>query len=490
MIKVRDLSFRYPGMQKRVLDDVNMDIRRGDWVMIQGVSGCGKTTLALALSGFLFHMTQGDYQGSIEIDGKTIEDCSLSDVAGQIYLVQQNPENQFCTLTVRDEIAFGLENRNMAPEQIRKRVNKALEIVKGEKLLNSNLLELSGGEKQKIAIATAIALKPDVIILDEPTSNLDPASSQEVFQALNQMKELDDITVIIIEHKLQQASKFATRIYQMDEGKVVENDKQPGDKTKGIERLTRKVKQIRVSWEPLLYLKDFKVYRAEKTAAEIEELLVYPGEFISLMGPNGSGKTSCLLGLLGLLESTYTTGLISGHDIHALKTYDIARNTGFVFQNPDHQLFCDTIENELLLAPMNFGMDLQTIKPGVMALMGGFGIQENLKCHPFNLSYGQKKRLNIASVLAYQPKLLLLDEIFIGQDDENIRFTLGSLNEYVEQHQAAVILVNHYLDPLVKMADRLLFLDLGRLIFDIPMKEYRIELMKNNRQEYLPQYCL
>ena len=222
MIKVRDLSFRYPGMQKRVLDDVNMDIGRGDWVMIQGVSGCGKTTLALALSGFLFHMTQGDYQGSIEIDGKTIEDCSLSDVAGQIYLVQQNPENQFCTLTVRDEIAFGLENRNMAPEQIRKRVNKALEIVKGEKLLNSNLLELSGGEKQKITIATAIALKPDVIILDEPTSNLDPASSQEVFQALNQMKELDDITVIIIEHKLQQASKFATRIYQMDEGKVVE----------------------------------------------------------------------------------------------------------------------------------------------------------------------------------------------------------------------------------------------------------------------------
>ena len=489
MIKVRDLSFQYPGMQKRVLDDVNMDIERGDWIMIQGASGCGKTTLALALSGFLFHMTEGDYQGSIEINDKTIEDCSLSDVARKIYLVQQNPENQFCTLTVRDEIAFGLENRNIAPEQISKRVEKALEIVKGEKLLNSNLLELSGGEKQKIAIATAIALKPDVIILDEPTSNLDPIASQEVFQALHHMKELDDITVIIIEHKLQQAGQFATHIFQMVEGKVTEKEPSIEEKSKGITRLTRKINQTRVNWEPLLYLKGFNVQRQDKTVAQVEELMVCPGEFIALMGPNGSGKTSFLLGLLGLLDSTYETGQISGRDIHSLKTYDIARNTGFVFQNPDHQLFCDSIEDELLLGPRNYGMDLKAVEPKIMALMGGFGMQESFDVHPFNLSYGQKKRLNIASVLAYKPKLLLLDEIFIGQDDENIQFTLEMLNEYIEQQQAAVILVNHYIDPLLKLADRLLFMDIGRVLFDTPMKQYRTELKKNNRQEYLPQYC-
>jgi polar amino acid transport system permease protein len=134
-------------------------------------------------------------------------------------------------------------------------------------------------------------------------------------------------------------------------------------------------------------------------------------------------------------------------------------------------------------------MDIEAVRPKIMALMSGFEIQENLNIHPFNLSYGQKKRLNIASVLAYKPRLLLLDEIFIGQDEENINYSLKLLNDYVEKQQAAVILVNHYLDPLVKLADRLLFMDLGRLLFDSPMKQYRMQLKKNNKQDYLPQYC-
>ena len=467
-----------------------MDIEKGDWVIIQGPSGGGKTTLALALSGYLYHFSNGDYEGSVTINGKAIEELSFSEITDQVYLVQQNPENQFCTLTVRDEIAFGLENRNVPVEIIHERIKQALEIVHGEKLIDANLLELSGGEKQKVAIATAIALKPAIIILDEPTSNLDPISSKEVFQALNQMKTLDEVTVVIIEHKIQQALCYTTHLFQLSGGKLIEQS----SKNKGwnkVENHGRHAhKTLTVTKKPVLRLENFNVKRQEEIVVGIEEMVIFPGEFVALIGPNGSGKTSFMLGLLNLLASTRDVCKLENKDIClSTKTYEIARTAGYVFQNPDHQLFCESVADEAFLAPKNYGKDISKIKLGVMGMLQGFGLDDKLEAHPFNLSFGQKKRLNLASVLAYEPRLLLLDEIFIGQDEDSIHFMLEIINAYIDLHQAAVILVNHYLKPLVNIADRLVFLECGQILFDVPMKNYENELKKYEKREYLPNYC-
>lgn len=483
MIKISNLSFRYPDNQQNTLDGINLDIEKGDWVVIKGSSGGGKTTLALALAGYLFHYTNGDYQGRVEIAAEALEEKDFPDIAWLVYLVQQNSENQFCTLTVRDEIAFGLENRNIEPKIINKRINQALKIVKGEHLIDREILELSGGEKQKIAIATAIALKPEVIILDEPTSNLDPVASREVFEALHQMKEQDDITVIIIEHKLEQALSFASKIFRLEDGKLFTEDKE--NKRKSSKNLIQRNFTDHGDIKPILSMRDFSVERQENNVVDISNLDVYPGDFIALVGPNGSGKTSLLLGLLNLLETSKESYTLLNNPVESMKQIEIAEQCGYVFQNPDHQLFCESVEGEVFLAPRNFGKEETAIRPDVMGMLKGFGLDDKMNVHPFQLSFGQKKRLNLASVLAYEPGLLFLDEIFIGQDENNIESALKMISAYIERRQAAVILVNHYLKPLTALANRLLFMDKGSILFDVPMEDHAEYLEKHGKQEYL-----
>lgn len=484
MIKTSNLSFRYPDQQHNTLDGIDLVIDKGDWIVIKGPSGGGKTTLALALAGYLFHYTSGDYHGRVEIGGQALEEKDFPDIAWLVYLVQQNPEDQFCTLTVRDEIAFGMENRNIEPQIINQHIKQALKIIDGEHLMDKDLLELSGGEKQKIAIATAIALKPEVIILDEPTSNLDPQATREVFEALHRMKAEDDITVIIIEHKLEQALDFADRIYTLKGGKLIEEEEQP--KISSNHRVTReKIRRFNGA-EPIISLQEFKVFHQDNKVVTIDNLNIYPGDFVALIGPNGSGKTSLLLGLLNLLKTRADSYMLGNQPIISMKQQEIIQQCGIVFQNPDHQLFCSSVEEEAFLAPGNFKKNDAETRSSVISMLNDLGFADRLKMHPFQLSFGQKKRLNLASILAYEPRLLLLDEIFIGQDDENIVKALQMITSYQEQKDAAVILVNHYLNPLTELANRLIFLDQGSILFDVPMEEHISNLKIHQKQEYIP----
>jgi len=487
MIKVKNLTFRYSGSAGNTLDGIDLRIKRGEWVVIQGDSGCGKTTLALALSGFLYNLFKGDYQGHIEVNGAVLEEMDLAEAASRVYLVQQNPENQFCTLTVRDELAFGLENRNIAPGEIQKRIHQALVIVHGETLLDANLLELSGGEKQKVAIATAIAMQPEVLILDEPTSNLDPVSSKIVFKALNELKKLSGMTVVIIEHKIQQLRCYHPRILKMQSGKIIDLEEKESAVINKGKRNKKKEKLARVNWEPILELENFVVKRQDQPIISIHDLVVYPGEIIALMGPNGSGKSTFLLGLLGLLEREFKLGRILQRELRSLKTFDITQNCGYVFQNPDHQLFCSSLEEELFMAARNFDRNRALSKEDASALLSAFRLNTDLWLHPQQLSFGQKKRLNLASVLVHKPRLLLLDEIFIGQDQKNIDASLEILEDYVNQTQAAVLIVNHYIQALRKHADRVLFFDRGEVLFDVPLSESAKTFSHYGLHDYMPE---
>jgi energy-coupling factor transport system ATP-binding protein len=376
----------------------------------------------------------------------------IYDVAQVVGLVQQNPEAQFCTLTVRDEVAFGLENRCLPRDEIRERMDWAFSIVGAGHLRDRMLASLSGGEKQKVAIAAMMAAKPQVLMFDEPTSNLDPAATAEIFQVIEHIQAKAGITVIVIEHKVEYLRRFGPRLVAMDDGCVVYDGPMPETARN----------QPPVTPRP--------------TGPVLGEPLV--------MGDNGSGKTTFLHCLLGLRQPSRGCVEVIGRDTRQAAVSELARQVGFVFQNPDHQLFADSVWEEATFAPRNFGEQDADSEVRVGELVARCGLGDRLQDHPYRLSYGQKRRLNLISVLSYQPALILLDEVLIGQDPANAAFLLGLLQDHVSGG-GAVIMVNHAPGITRRYASRLLFLDSGKIIIDAPNGQAFEQLTSLGREAYV-----
>jgi energy-coupling factor transporter ATP-binding protein EcfA2 len=482
MIQIRDLCFRYSQDRPFVLDHLNLDVREGEWLVITGDSGCGKSTLALGMSGFLAHMISGEISGSIIINEIDILKESSASISEDVFLVQQNPETQFCALTVREELAFGLENRRIAPVEIEKRIAKALSALNAEDLIDSQINELSGGQQQKVAIATALSLEPKVLILDEPSSNLDPTAMKTLFQTLTDLGNQKILTVIVIEHKPWIFKGLTIRQLVMKKGRLFEKE-QPeiiAEMPISFKKNTRIVRN-----SPVIELHNFRISIQTKQILNIKDVVIFPGEIVSVMGPNGSGKTSLLLSLSGLIGFEAKNHAVFGKPITQKMDKSILKNKGIVFQNPDHQLFCDSVLDEIMFAPENYyKKDINNIWIG--SLINKFDLSESLDIHPFHLSYGQKGRLNLASVLSFEPKLLLLDEIFIGQDMNHVLFILDTICQYVKESSATAIIVNHSSWPVFNYASRLIFLDNQEVMIDCPISDACTELVRVNKPEYLP----
>ena len=482
MIQIKDLSFRYRQDGPNILEHLNLDVEEGEWVVITGSSGCGKSTFALGLAGFLGKIIPGEVSGSILINGKDLLDENSLSISEEVFLVQQNPENQFCTLTVREELAFGLENRKIEPEEIETRISKALKALNAENLIDEQINTLSGGQMQKLAIATAIALKPKVLILDEPSSNLDPTATATLFQTLANLQNQESLTVIVIEHKPWIFKGLAARQLVMHDGRLSEKGKTSiASDFKVFPTANTKIdKSI-----PVIELNGFSISFAFKQMLKIPSLKIYAGEIISLMGPNGSGKTSLLLSICGLIDFEAEKLKVLGKGISKKEDRSVRINQGVVFQNPDHQLFCDSVKEEIFFAPRNFYEKLIDNKR-IQKLIKDFDFDKSLDMHPFHLSYGQKGRLNLASVLSFEPQLLLLDEIFIGQDHGHVLFLLETIKTYVREHSATAIIVNHSAWPVFNYATRMIFLDEKKISIDCPITLACQELENASKTEYLP----
>lgn len=482
MIRCEQFGWRYAGASAPAVRDVTLEIGRGEFVVVVGPSGSGKTTLALAMCGLLIGRQGGQPCGTIRIDRRDVAATPLPELAQLIGLVQQNPQAQFATLNVTDELAFGLENRCRPPDEIHQSSAVAADQMAIAALLGRSLATLSGGEQQRVAVASLLACRPAALVLDEPTASLDPQTAGELFRSLANLARETGLTVVIIEHKLAQLLPLRPRLIGLDEGRVV-LDQPAGDSAAPLLlRLTgpspREVSTPAFADAPGELLVDVAhatVGADGRPILDDVSLQVRAGEVIAVLGPNGSGKTTLLHGLMGLVAPQAGSIHVAGLSVSARAVSRRARAVGLVFQNADHQLVAETVWDEVLFACRTQGRPDGDAEREAAALLDAAGLAARRGDHPHRLSWGQKRRLNLISVLLHKPRVLLLDEPFAGQDWENARFLLRAIGDIVNgsptRPRGACLIVTH--DPRVVRhgCTRVVFMTQGRAELDAPVPD-------------------
>ncbi|MHA1906785.1 MAG: ABC transporter ATP-binding protein [Candidatus Thorarchaeota archaeon] len=471
MLEVKNLDFSYDG-KKSVLSSLDFDLHPGEIVVISGLTGSGKSTLAKCLSGFIPHLIQGEQAGSITIDGVPYESMKMSEIARRVALVQQDSENQICTLRVTDEIAFGPENYLMDTESIIEEIPKALQAVGAEHLSERTTYALSGGEKQRIAIASILACNPEYIIFDEPTSSLDPKGAALLREVILELKQRN-LGILIIEHNLDALLPLADRILTISDGIL----RPFSENLKPIERL-----DLTIEEDPLMIVENIGFAYGRRRAVEDVSLTINHGEVIALMGDNGSGKSTVLGMMAGLLPPRTGQVSVSGVPIDDIALREFGKRVAVVFQNPNHQIFETTVGKDQSLAIDLLELDSDYIKKSEDTLIEA-GLSDRIDMNPFSLSHGQKRRLNVSATCFFEPELYFLDEPFIGQDQEGQDFIIRKMLE-VSQRGGAAILVTHNSRIAASACSRIIFMDNGRILLDGTPSAVLDWLAENGREEY------
>ncbi|UOQ42621.1 ATP-binding cassette domain-containing protein [Halobacillus salinarum] len=442
---IKNLRLKFPQTEKLLFKDVTFTFNKGEKILIVGPSGSGKSTLLQVLSGLIPH--------SIQVPIKT-DAANLPESRGIVF---QDPDSQFCMPYVDEEIAFVLENLQIAREDMDQYISSYLEKV-GLRLATSHqqIRWMSGGMKQRAAIASVLALEPEVLFLDEPTALLDREGTQEVWNTIKSISR--DRTVIAVEHKIDQAIDFADRMIVMNEQGLLIADGRPQDiltEYKGVldeqgiwhpgvwkSYLEKKEKQESyplLSEPPVLSVSNLNAVRGRTSIIQAEELCAYRGEWVTVTGKNGAGKSTLLHALMGLVKST---GDIMVCGKKKTKTKSIANEVQLVFQNPEHQFVTQSVQEEVAHTLRLHKWDSQKAENRVQELLSRFHLTSKKNMHPYQLSMGQKRRLSLAAALAAAPSVLLLDEPTFGQDAKNTFAILDHLEE-LKRLGTAIIMVTH-----------------------------------------------
>lgn len=469
MIQIEDLTVMYG--QHRALSHINLSITSGEIVLIAGPSGCGKSTLIRCLNGLIPHSSPALMRGRVWVGGKDTIHTSVADLARTVGMVFQNPATQFFNLTVDEEIAFGPRNLGLTEKEVSSRVAEALDATGLCPLRDRHISTLSGGEQQRLAIATALAMRPEILVLDEPTSSLDVDGTRQVLQTLRRLNELGT-TIVITEHRLDPIAELTHRIVIVEQGRIV-MDSPPADCLKRRDLLRRaglshpkaEVRRSRdedsLREEPqglrrvLVEMCGVEVGFGETPVLRDLNMRLYEGDFAALVGDNGTGKSTLTRVLAGLIKPRHGTIRIGNNG-----KFVPGKDIGLLFQNPLQQLFCDTVEEDIEFGPRNFGCcDPQKID----TLLDVTDLTSMRRRYVLNLSAGQQQRTALAAVLALEPKLLILDEPTIGQDWGHMSSFMDYLFE-INRLGSTILLVTHDRLLIHHYARRILTLCNGRII--------------------------
>ena len=508
---IDDLTFRYNSRSEPAIQHISFSAQAGEVVLIAGASGCGKTTLARCINGLVPRSYRGDLSGKILINGQPITNMPLARISELVGTVLQDPERQILGTRVVSEVAFGLENLGLERPEIIRRVDDALQHLAIPHLRERETFNLSGGEKQKVALAGVLAMHPTILLLDEPLASLDPASALEALSLVRRLAD-EGMTVLMVEHRVEDVLKVKPErvIFMMDGqirylgpsdglSKVVDYHEvklpaamimkmakddpapvqitphlaglEPADATHGTDQ-----KQPLVQFENVSF-----GYEEGSPVLKGINLAINRGDIIAVLGPNGAGKTTLVKHAIGLLKPKGGRVLIDGRNSHELSVAEIAQTLGYVFQSPSHMLFAPTVYDELAFGPTNLHHNPDQIQKEVSEAIEIVHLSGMEKNPPLALSFGQQKRVSIAAILAMRSRILVMDEPTAGQDYKNYMEFMDSILQL--PNFEAILFITHDIDLAVIYANRVLLVNQGTVIRDgNPAEVLRdFELLKANR---------
>ncbi len=534
MIRTDNLIFEYAKRDEegnvigafRAIDEVNLDIEPGQFIAILGHNGSGKSTLAKHMNAILTPT-----EGSMWVDGKnTKKEENIWDVRQTAGMVFQNPDNQIIGTVVEEDVGFGPENIGVPTEEIWQRVEESLSAVGMIEYRHHSPNKLSGGQKQRVAIAGVVAMRPKCIVLDEPTAMLDPNGRKEVLRTVEELRRKEKVTVILITHYMEEVIG-ADRVIVMDKGHIVMDGttKEIFSQVERLKELRLDVPQVtllayelkkkglpiadgiltteeliaeiakcnskagdiektrvskveltetKATKTPLLKLENLNYVYSEGTAYEKQALTdinlkIYEGEFLGVIGHTGSGKSTLIQHLNGLLKATDGTLTYQGENIYG-ENYvlkELRNQVGLVFQYPEHQLFEADVLSDVCFGPKNQGLSQVECEKRAKEALELVGLSEKYyEYSPFDLSGGQKRRVAIAGVLAMKPKVLVLDEPTAGLDPKGRDEILDQIAYLQKQENLTVVLVSHSMEDIAKYVDRIVVMNRGKKMYDAEPK--------------------
>lgn len=515
IVDAQNLSFSYPDGTKS-LKNIDFKVTKGQVVAVLGANGAGKTTLCHHLTGIIPNIYQGVTEGKAIVAGMDVYEHPVHELAQKISFVTQDPEGQLINPDVLMEVAFGPENLGVPREEIIRRAKWALEAVGLNGLESRSPSELSGGQKQRLVLAAGLSMQPEVLVLDEPTSQLDPIGATEVLDSLVDLKKNYNMTTIFTTHASEDVLRMADRAIVLSKGEIVaegpprdvfsqvklldsvgvqvpqvamfgykiapdrpvpitiEEGKQfIIERLRGknqIFKLTAQPTVTKVPHEVLLECTDLSfTYPGfpPVTALKDVNLKINRGEMVGIIGQNGSGKTTLVKQFLKLLKPTKGKIRFKGEDIQAFTTGQLATSIGLALQNPDEQLFTISCKDEVEFGIRNLKLPEKEIKPRVDEALGFVGLQDQWDTFPFRLSFGDRRSLTIAAVVAMRPEIVVMDEPTTAQDYLG-RHRIARLGKKLNEAGRTVIMITHDMNLVTQYADRTIVMANGEILLDGP----------------------
>jgi energy-coupling factor transport system ATP-binding protein len=530
-VMLEGVSFTYPDGERPALNHINFAVAAGEMVGVMGASGAGKSTLAKCLNRIVPEFEGGAFTGVVRIGGRSLDGARVCEVASRVGMVFQDFEAQLFSTNVAHEVAFAMEQVGMERAEMARRIRPALEAVGLAGFEHRDPTSLSGGEKQRLAIASVLALRPSVIVLDEPTTDLDPEGKAEVFALIRSLRE-QGFSLIVIEHEAE-VLRGADRLVLFREGEIIaegaphdlmtqlelleECGVHPPDLNRALAALgisahaasvdeaealiRRALPHLRASSHPsgaaagtsaegpptpntgpLVAVRALSFnYPDGPPVLDSIDLQITPGEFVAIIGQNGSGNTTLAKHLVGLLRPVAGTVMLDGRDRTAMRPAETAAEVGYVFQNPDHQIFAATVEDEVAFGPRNFDLAPGEVQRRCDEVLHAVGLQDARALDPFLLSKGERQRLAVASVLALRPRLLILDEPTTGLDYREQRRMMALVTQ-LNRDGIAIVMITHTPWLVAEYARRVVLMRGGRKLFDGGVREFfaRDELLASS----------
>lgn len=498
ILRTENLTLSYEDQPEPVLQSITFSVQKGEEVLLLGPSGSGKSSLTQCLNGLFPRELDGSLKGKVIVENRNTNDYQPGEIARKVGVVFQDPDTQFCMITVEDEVAFGLENLKIPYDSMIEKVDQALQWVGMADYKLAKISDLSGGQKQKVALACILAMEPEILILDEPTANLDPVATKEFIDLLKRLKKELDFTLLVIEHKLEGWLSFLKRVVVFSEDGQLDYDGPLHHHLQfhaeelhsmGIRLPFATRTALEENGQPPLPLfvtdlPEFPSLKEERNREKAKgdawlkmsngswksvlhnlDVSIHEGEWIAIVGENGSGKSSLSKILAGIQKPSRGSVSLDGRPLNKWKEQELRKEIGYVFQNPEHQFITDSVFDEVAFSLRHGGIakeELHHIVEGTLAFCRLKGMENQ---HPFLLSQGQKRRLSVATMIVDKQRLLFLDEPTFGQDERSTA-ELMELLQQKHDNGTAIVMITHDMELVDHYATRVLVMKEGRLAFD------------------------